>query len=240
MFLMERIRQFVGYSNTEKRDLLITILAVSFIFAYNDGRESFNIILWLGNYLIVMLFVTIAFIGHTLLQQVFALHQGFRAEYRAWPAGLIMGVIMTVLTNGKWFIILAGGLWMHHLAIHRIGKFRYGLNIMAQANVAAAGPIANLVLATFAIMMGKQFHILPAFFDQMAMINFWIMIFSLLPIPRLDGIHIFFASRLFYVFIFTTLLAYVLLTLIGVYSWIIAILIGGVCWLLYWIYIERK
>ncbi len=240
MFLKERIKRFMGYSPKERTDLIITILAVSFVFAYDDGSKSFRLYYWLGNLLKVILFVTIAFVFRTLLQQAFALNQGYRAEYKAWPFGLILGAVASLLSAGKLYIILPGGIFLHHLAIHRLGKFRYGINTMAEAGIAITGAIANLVLATFALLMSRQLEIMPAFFNQMASINLWIMFFCLLPLPNLDGLYIFFASRLTYVFIFSTLMAYAVLSSIGVYSWIFSLLVGIIAWALFYWYVEAN
>jgi len=121
----------------------------------------------------------------------------------------------------------------------RIGKFRYGENASTRGMIAASGSFANLVLATIGMMFSAQLGILPGFFEELAIINFWLMIFSLLPLPKMDGVHVFFMSRLVYVFIFSTLLAYVLLTFIDVYSWLLSFIIGVVCWFLYYINFEQ-
>ncbi|MFW6383414.1 MAG: hypothetical protein ACOCZQ_02100, partial [Nanoarchaeota archaeon] len=116
---------------------------------------------------------------------------------------------------------------------------RYGENASTRGMIAASGSFANLVLATIGMMFSAQLGIFPDFFEQFAFINFWLMIFSLLPFPKMDGIHVFFMSRLVYVFIFSTLFAYILLTFVDVYSWLLSFIIGVVCWLLFYIYFEQ-
>ena len=237
--LLFRIRRFYRWEKREKRDLLITILLVAFMFGYNDGRESFVPIAWFGHFLLTLFFVSLTVLVFDGAMKVAALHQGYRAEYRMWPQGLAIGVIVTLITGGKFYLILPGGLFLHHMMILRLGKFRYGINTMAQGVIAAAGPVANLILATIALTFSAQLNIMPELFNYMAMINLWFLIYQLLPIPKINGMHIFFMSRLAYVFIFSTLASYVLLVQLGIFSWIFAFIIGVVCWFSWLWFFER-
>jgi len=233
-----RIKRFYRWEQREARDIFVTIVVVSLIFGFNDGRDSFNLIFWLLNLLKVFIIVAMGVLVYDGAMKVAALQQGYRAEYRMWPTGLAMGVIITLLTGGAFPVVLHGGLHLHHHMILRMGKFRYGLNVMSQGMISASGAVAHMVLMTLALMMSRQLGIMPGFFDTMATINGVMMIYQLLPIPKTNGIHIFFMSRLGYVFIAGTLVAYALLTLVKVYSWILALIIGGLCWLLWLWFME--
>jgi len=236
--LRHRIRRFYRWEKREARDILISILAITFIFGYSDSGESFQLGTWLLNMLITLFIVALSFLAYDAGMKLAALNQGLRAEYRMWPQGLAIGVIITLLTQGRWYVILAGGLFVHHVSILRIGKWRYGLNTIAQGTVAAAGPIANFVLMTISLVFGKQLGIAPDFFIFAAKINGFMMAYQLLPIPKLNGIHIFFMSRLAYAFIFGALVSYLLLIFIGIYSWILAFLIGVVSWFSWYWWVE--
>jgi len=233
-----RIKRFYRWEARERRDIFITIIVLALIFGYNDGSDSFNLVHWLLNLVMVFFIVAISILGFDFGMKVAALSQGFRAEYRMWPTGLGIGAIVTLLTGGLFPIALHGGLYVHHMMVMRIGKFRYGLNIMAQGTIAAAGAVAHLIMMTFALAMSRQLGILPVVFDKMAFINGVLMVFQLLPIPKMNGMHIFFMSRLSYVFIASTLAAYVILTLLGLYSWFFALIIGIVCWFLWYWFVE--
>lgn len=235
-----RVRDFFRYSKSEQRDLLFSVLIVALVFAYDDGREIFTWSHWIFNYLLVLFMVAGAFFVHTALQKIWALKHGLLAEYRAWPTGLVITFVFAMLFQGNFYILLPGGLAMTHASILRLGRWRYGENVSTRGIIAASGAIGNVLLATFCLMMSAQLGIFPEFFGLWAVINFWLMVYSLLPIPRLDGIHLLFWSRLVYVFIFSTLLGYVLLTLLNIYSWFFALLIGIVCWFLFYLFVESK
>ncbi len=238
--LIFRIREFFRFNPKELRDMAISILIVTFAFAYDDPFEAFSMTLWFANFLKFLIIVSISLFFHVSVQKVIALSQGNNAEYQMWTLGLLFTLAVTLITQGRFWVILPGGVLLHHLTIQRMGRFRYGLNVMSQGIVGMFGPLANLVLATASLAMSRQIGFMPAFFDSFAMVNFLMLIYSLLPFPHLDGLHLFFASRLGYVFIASTLLAYYLLTLANIYSWIFAFIIGGICWLLFYIFFERK
>jgi hypothetical protein len=233
-----RLKRFYGWEPREARDILISILAITFVFAYDDKSQTFVFANWLLHFLLTLAIVAVSFLAYDFGMKLAALHQGFRAEYRMWPMGIAFSLIVTLLSKGHFPLVLAGGLFLQHMMILRLGKFRYGMNVMAQGTIAAAGPVANLILMTFGLAMSRQLHFMPALFDYVAFINGVMMVYQLLPIPRLNGIHIFFMSRLAYVFISCFLVAYFLLTLLKVYSWILAFVIGVVCWFLFYWFIE--
>ncbi len=239
MELWFRIRDFFRYTRREKRDLILAVLVVTLAFAYNDGRETFIPAKWAVNFLVVLFFVYLSLMFRTAAQKIVALQNGFTTEFRCWPVGLVITAIITLLSNGNLLVILPGGIILYHMTLLRMGKFRYGENITSRGMIAASGAFANLVLATIALTFSAQLGIFPELFNELAYINFVLIIFTLLPLPRMDGIHLFFMSRLTYVFVFSTLVAYILLTFAGVYSWILAFFIGVICWLLYYINFEQ-
>jgi hypothetical protein len=233
--LASRVKQFYRWEPIEARDIAISIIAITFIFAFDDRAETFELAHWIANFILTLIIVAVSFLAYDAAMKLAALNQGFRAEYRMWLGGIVFSLILTLLTKGKWYVLFAGGLYLHHLAILRLGKFRYGLNVAGQGTIAAAGPAAHFVLLTISLMLSRQFQFLPGLFDYVAKINGYMMIYQLLPVPRMNGIHIFFMSRLAYIFIAGSLISYVILVQLKIYSWVLALLIGAGCWVAwYW------
>jgi hypothetical protein len=236
--LVYRIRRFYTWKDQELRDIFLSILAITFIFAYNDGRDVFSLIHWILNFVKVFIIVFGSFFAYDAGMRLSALSQGFIAEYKMWTTGIGLSLVFTLLTKGEYPLLLVGGLFLHHHKILRLGKFRHGINLMAYGSIAAAGPLANLLVMTVALALSKQLHILPSIFDTVARINGYMIIYQLLPIPKMNGIHIFFMSRLAYVFISVTIASYVILSFIGIYSWLIAFIIGTACWFTWYWFME--
>jgi len=109
------------------------------------------------------------------------------------------------------------------------------------AIIAFAGPIASIVFGT--IFKNINLYILSnsfPLFDKIFIFNLVLAAAQMLPIPPLDGHYMFFASRSTYAFLAATIIIYTVLVLgLKVFSWIWALIIGAVIWLIYYIKFER-
>ena len=234
-----RIRDFFKFSKRERRDLIISILVVTLIFAFNDKSDVFVLSHWLFNYFKVLVIVSIAMMLHVTVQKLAALYMGFTAEYKISTMGIYAGLIVMLLTKGKWYIILPGGIFFDFLVIQRLGHFRYGLTLLPSGIIAALGPLSNLVIATIWETIAL-WGIYPEFFHQMTFINLYYAFFSMMPLPKTDGVWLFFGSRLTYFFFFGVLFGYILLYAVGIFSLIWAVVLGGVTWFLFLWFFERQ
>ena len=131
---------------------------------------------------------------------MWSLATGYRVEYKMWSLGLIFAVILAFITNGKFWLLVPGGFMVHHLAGHRLGWFRYGINYWAIALVALAG---NLLTVVFIIIL----KVLSAFtfnpiLQKFIIFNIIYTIYNMLPIPPLDVSKIFYGRRMLYAFYF--------------------------------------
>jgi hypothetical protein len=237
-FIKQRLNRFWHLSASEFKDYIITILVITFIFGFNDKSATFNFAKWSLHFALTFILVAISIYCNIMAIKGTALSRGVMHEYKIWTPGLVIGIIITLISNGNIYILLFSTPVFTYTPIHRLGKFRYGLNIKDEGVSAMMGAIAHFVLATIGLLIGSQLGIAPEIFLFFATMNFWLMIFNLLPIPRMPGFMVFYYSRLVYVFISTTLIAYLVLSRIGFYSWIVSLLIGGGCWLLYLVTIE--
>ena len=129
---------------------------------------------------------------------------------------------------------------IHHLAVHRLGFFRYGSNFSTFAVIASVGPVANLVLAGVFRFFAVIFDLSGGMIFNFYYFNLLFAVFNLLPFPPLDGSRIFYASRLMYVFIFACIASYAVLALVfNVYSYLFSVVFGVVCWFLFYEYFEK-
>ena len=237
----QRIKKFYKFSNEEIKALIISVLLLAFIWAYNDGREGFNLFLWLGNYIIALIMMSIAMFIHVSAQKIVGIRYGFYVEYKMWLNGLIAGVIVTLITNGFLPLLIPGGIVLLHLTRLRIGEFRYGLNLLESNYTTLAGPFTNIFLAMFFKffiwqLLGFELQIVDDFFR----LNLILAVFMLLPINPLPGVIAMIGSKLIYVYMFASFLSYsLLIILFGFYSLIWGAIIGGVIYIIYYWTVER-
>ena len=239
--LKQRVRKFCTFDSRELKNIFAAILVLTFIWGFNDGHETFEVVRWTAHLFGVLIMSTIAVFTQIFVQKVFAVYHGYKMEFRAWPVGLVLGVIVTFITRGNFPLMLVGGPTVMHLSRLRVGEFRYGLNTLQTAVSAFFGPLANIVVAMFlkAVIwqiMGIQW----AWLDEFFIFSMAFAVYSMLPIPPLSGILVYYGLKLLYIFGFAAMLGYILLIVIfGYYSLIWAFIIGVVVWGSYNLFFEK-
>ncbi len=167
----------------EMRDLIIAAVVLSAVFAY----EGFNVSAFLANLPAAAVGVALGFLLHELAHRFVARRYKCHAEFRLWNTGLVMAVLFALISNGM-FIFAAPGAVVIHEAIdvwgnvRPLGRKRYGI-------VSIAGPVTN-VLLTGAFFAANLLYTSNVFAFAM-LVNVWLAIFNMLPIPPLDGSKIF-------------------------------------------------
>ncbi len=108
--------------------------------------------------------------------------------------------------------------------------------------IAVAGPLTNVAIVGILapIYMATDSSLLYS----LIVMNLLTAIFSLLPIPTFEkirkfrggttGLHLFISSRVGYVLAFTSILTYsILIMLFNIFSYIIAIIVGLIAYIIY-------
>jgi hypothetical protein len=237
------LKRHFPFSENETKGMIISILCLTFIVAFNDKSESIDLAHWLGNFFMWLVIVSASFFVHQAGHRMIGIKVGYRVEYTIWWYGLLLGLAVMLISRGKVWVLIPGGIWIHHLAIQRIGRFRYGPNIFSFSMISLFGPLASIlfggIIKTIEVWFGVSIFG-QTFVHNLFMFNMAIAAYSLLPIPPLAGSRIFFASRLTYVLVAASVITYAALLYFKIYSYIIAVAVGIIVWLLYYIYFEKK
>jgi len=198
--LKDKMRKYLAFDESELKNFIIIVLLLSFIVAFDDGKAEFSAAHWGINYILVMLLVLPAVFVHVVIQRIFALEYGYKPKLKLSWYMLVIGIILTVISAGKfWFFLVPGVFVMDVMEVHRLGYFRYGLSMRQFGWIAAMGCLANIFLAMI-------FKALLVFNPQSLMlqmgvsVNIAMAIMNILPIPPLNGSKLFFGSRLLYFF----------------------------------------
>lgn len=240
--LIDKIKRYYKFTPSELRSLAIVILVFAFIISFRDWGigDVFDPKVGLLNFFNAILIVALSFLVHISAQRIWALATGFRHEFQMWGIGLGIALILTFVTNGRAWLIIPGGFIVHHLAGHRLGWFRYGINYWAIGLIAFAGPLASILFAIiFKSISGFAFN---ALIQKVIIFNILYAAFSMLPIPPLDGSKIYFGSRMLYFFALPGIVAAAFLLYAGIAIWIAAFssfLIALILWILYYIFFEK-
>ena len=124
--------------------------------------------------------ITTAFFFHELSHKFMAQKHGLWSEYRMFPQGLFLALLLGILTP---FVFAAPGAVM----------FRGGAKTYETGKIAASGPLANIIIAliTFIIYTSVVYETqIGSIIGFICLINAFIATFNLLPFGPLDGIKI--------------------------------------------------
>ena len=183
--------RFIGlrhFSLREIRDIAISVVVLCAIFSYPE---------FLANppFLIVSLLVVgVAFMGHELSHKFMAIREVFQAEYRMWPQGLGIAVLLAFATRGM-FVFAAPG------AVYFQSNWFFGGPVKPQlTKISMAGITFNIALMWLSLLLyaASGFALLA----YMASINGWLAIFNLLPFGTLDGDKLFKLEKRVWVVLF--------------------------------------
>jgi len=239
---LDKLNRYFWFSREELLHFSLATLCLAFIYSWTDwGVQRFDVAVGLKNYITAVIFIAITLFVHHAGQRMTALSLGFRAEHRIWWYGILIGLIAVALTNGKVTFLAATGFIVYLLPMHRLGAFRYGPNITTIAKIALAGPLTSIFFSALIKSIEWAGLLSPTISNKLFTLNIAFAAWNLLPIPPLDGAKIFYNSRLTYVFIFGSIASYVFMVyFLNIYSYIIALLIGCIVWLLYYIFFEKE
>lgn len=165
----------------EIRDITLSAagLAIAFAIAFSGGIQNMQNF---SAMLVIMAFVavSVSFILHEIAHRFLARRYGFYAEYKMWPYGLALALLLSLFG----FVFAAPGAVMIHPKSDLWGasamptRKKMGL-------IALAGPLTNVALAgIFAVALlinPLQVFALGVF------INLWLAFFNMIPIFVLDG-----------------------------------------------------
>lgn len=243
--LIDKTKRYYKFTAHELRGLIITIIILAFVISFDKwGTKNFEFNIGIFNFFNSVLIVALSLLIHDAGQRLWGLAIGYRIEFKMWTFGLLFSLIIAFVNNGRipyLWLVMPSSFILHHLAGHRLGFFRYGINYFGQAMVALAGPLFTLMLI---ILLKILAVFAPSLLIKEAIrFNVIYMIISLLPIPPLDGSKIFFGSRMLYAFVLPAMLFVAILMIVDApifFALVLSFLVGIILWLTYYITFERK
>jgi Zn-dependent protease len=177
------------FSRLEINHLLISMTVLTFVFALLITRNNviyglmygFNFSILPYGLLLSFLGIVTAFFFHEISHKLMAQKHGLWAEYRMYPQGLRLAILLGIFTP---FVFAAPGAVM----------FRGGSRNYETGLIAIAGPLSNIIIAliTYPLYLFVLFE--ESFIGQIVgficLINAFLATFNLLPFGPLDGVKV--------------------------------------------------
>ncbi len=240
--LTDKLSRYFWFSLKEIKYMLITVFVMGLVFSFNnwgyivDGKPIIDASYGLRNLVNGILLAALTLFVHHSVQRIIAINVGFKPEHTLWKTGILVALVVAVISNGVVPFLALSGLMLYHLTGHRLGEYRYGLTLWQKGYIGMAGPVSVMFLAVIFKFMGGTISG-DTLVDQAFVFNLWFAGCSLLPIPPIDGSHMFFGNRFMYVLSAAAGLAFILLiTTLSVFlSLVLAIILAVAAFVLYYL-----
>ena len=173
------------FSQREVSDLLVSwiVLSLAFailreggIFGLLRGRSALftNPVLLPGRFIIV----GAAFVLHELSHKYVAQKYGLWAEYRKYTQGLFLAILLSL--TGLILFAFPGAVMIMSTG---------WVTPEIEAKTSIAGPISNITVGIVALLLAAAVYI--PLLRELALINFLLAVFNLLPTYPMDGLKVF-------------------------------------------------
>lgn len=211
--LRVRIIDFFRITKKEIKAFLIASAVAAVIFSFCDwgpaGQCSGEFSFWLGlvHLLIIFLITFLSLLVRLSCQKIYALNQGYSAHFRPWWNGIGLSAVIGIFSLGKGAVLLPGRINAEVLGRQRLGEASPTFTYTDNAQIALSGIISHFLLA---LIFAVGLFAWPDnyLFAKGFALNMIIGFFSLLPLPQLEGLQLFFGSRPIY---YITVISFILL-----------------------------
>jgi len=227
---------------------IVGVIVLTIVFGFDDGSETFVLSFWLFNLLKSFIVVLFCSLAYYYAQFLFARLRDAKIEYRLWtvsrflplkdyyrgnrpnvPVGIIIALFLSLVSAGRFFFTGVGTTEIIYEKSKRTGRRFTNVGEYESALIYLAGPLA-LTAILFICTWLEMFEIETA---GLMIVSFYMLIFSILPIPGLDGSKAFTSSRLAYIFFIALIILNLFLSVVGisfavVISVIMALIVLGI------------
>ena len=210
----------------ENKTIILTILVLTLVFGFNDGKQTLTLESWLSNLIYVLFISIVSFLAMVLGYKLAAKRYNARAEIdiagiqnfglrqssqlkKRIPLGIILALVLMLLSSGKMFFTAIASV---KTSANRIGHRFHNITFFEEAVVAGAGITMVFIL----LLIFKALNL-----QQGVTVTLWLIIWNLLPFGNLAGGKMFIGSRTLYIlaiafFVFVFLLLPVLPSILSV------------------------
>jgi len=227
----------VRFEKPEIKQLIISILVLTFVFAYN---KSSSLIPYIINFISILIIITISLLFKESIKKYWADKYGASSKHKIWniqrigprakqilskkiPIGIILPLLITILSMGHLYFPITSQSSISYSKTKRAGRKFVHLEEWDEGKISSLGPLSSLTL----VFIFKIFsYITPFTFSNFIFINSLLAVFYMLPFPQIEGGKVFFASKTYYILIFAFILLSVFL--INIISILETLILSGI------------
>jgi Zn-dependent protease len=195
-----------SFSKTELLHILVAMVVLTVAFSFTlSPLYRFNLSRFLAVIPVAFLGIFTAFFVHELSHKFTAQKYGLWSEFRMYPLGLVLSLLLGVFTG---YVFAAPGAVM----------FRGETRPFEMGRIAAAGPLANIITAVVTYPLSVWFFnssvsgfSLGGIIVFVSFVNAFLATFNLIPFGPLDGRKVFKWNEIAWFLLFTCAILLVVL-----------------------------
>lgn len=138
-------------------------------------------------FLISMGTLGLGFVGHELSHRYMGRKFGCWAEFRLWPLGLVMALVLALVSGGSMIFAAPGAVYI----VPRSFGSRYEIGKRESGLISLSGPLTNMFVALFFLIFRDFSGILSLIGSTGFSVNLWLAAFNLIPFGMMDGRKVF-------------------------------------------------
>ncbi len=182
-----------------------SIALLTIIFGFNDRLPYFDALHWTKNFIMTFIAVAVSFLITNYSIEFLVKKRGCSFGYEfiktrmayfkaKFPFGIVMPLLVTLASNGLWYFPMIASY-----------KFELKKTKLKKASVLYGWEKAFIYFlpCLFYFAIYNLFWIISNLtqisFEHFLLVNFWMAVFMLLPIPKLPGCEVLFSSLPFYI-----------------------------------------
>ncbi|MFH1212343.1 MAG: hypothetical protein V1659_05470 [Candidatus Woesearchaeota archaeon] len=234
------LKQYWEFNNNEKQGFILTAVVCAFILTFTKwGDKSFDAAAGLVNFFFAAVFFGLFLFFHIFTQKVAAIRTGHKSEYDVNIYYLIAAIIICFVSSGTAIVFIPGLFYISLLKYVRIGALKHETGMKDLAEIGMSGFLGSLMLVVLFYII--YYFLRTELFFSLAHMNFLIALYSLIPVPKSPGWHILYHSRWQFIFALAATIVFgLLLKSIGLYSVLVAAIIGFVVALIFYRQVEKR
>jgi Zn-dependent protease len=188
------------FSAEEIPQIAGALFALAFSFEFILFRDEifkqgalFNLPAMLVFFVQALIAVGVGFVLHELGHKYVAQKKGLWAEFRAWPAGLLLAIGMALISRGGFVFAAPGAVVINPFKKTKTGFAMKKLKKEDVGHIGIIGSIINISIAGIAAVIAAftGFHLAAL----TAQVNSWLAIFNMIPLSVLDGAKVWHWSK---------------------------------------------
>ncbi|MBN2881650.1 hypothetical protein JXM83_06395 [Candidatus Woesearchaeota archaeon] len=196
------------FDKKEVAIVLIVALVIGFITSFTKwGSDATpDVVVGLSNLFISTIISLVILLMFISVTKFTAIKRGYDVKIETSPIMIFISIMVSFISYGVvWFFPIMG-LSISHNKKLRLGMFRYEANLKEMSMISFVGPFAILLMSFFFKIFMNMAQIDSFWFAESIKIATFLAVYTMLPLPKMNGLHIIFDSREKYFMYFGTII----------------------------------